>query len=486
MTTAGVPIAQQGTQAHPWNSLQAVFWQTTGYTYPLLTTVPYVTAGTGRTTGPKSGPIQPGDEVVLMSGNYGVVNVGQYLAPIANPYFVTIAAAPGQTPALSGLNITASSKFAFSGLTIEKWGGNGPLVWVTDQGPTMPTSDIVLQNMSLLSTTNTSGWTQAAWRTYGRSGIRLFSNAEDTSCVSMTGSHIYNVKGGAGIFAPNSLFSNNEIDHFGDDGIDLGANNLAITNNYIHDNLNIGDGNHEDAIQGEGGTGGLHNYANILIDSNVIVRQTDPKLKFPVYLQGIDAFDEDWSNLTVTNNAVVTYGCWGIGFQSVHGGLIANNTAVADGFYGPLSGCAPAVNTTPVIELGDKTHEGASSNNVTVMNNLANQVIVAADPGIVAENNVAFAGTNALCFPVNGVQQCYNAVGTYGSANQIVAGGQMAEFVTFNPATFTWDLALLSAAPAVGAGILAGAPANMLSGVRPHVVDVPRPTSTSTTNAGAY
>ena len=159
MTAAGVPVAQQGTQAHPWNSLQAVFWQTTGYAYPLLTSVPYVTAGTGRTTGPKSGPIQPGDEVLLMSGNYGVVNVGQYLAPIANPYFVTIAAAPGQTPALSGLNITASSKFAFSGLIIEKWGGNGPLVWVTDQGPTMPTSDIVFQKMSLLSITNTSGWT---------------------------------------------------------------------------------------------------------------------------------------------------------------------------------------------------------------------------------------------------------------------------------------------------------------------------------------
>jgi hypothetical protein len=67
-----------------------------------------------------------------------------------------------------------------------------------------------------------------------------------------------------------------------------------------------------------------------------------------------------------------------------------------------------------------------------------------------------------------------------------VAGGQAAEFVTFDPATFTWDLALLTAAPAVGAGILAGAPADMLSGVPPHVVDVPRSTTTSTTNAGAY
>jgi hypothetical protein len=49
------------------------------------------------------------------------------------------------------------------------------------------------------------------------------------------------------------LFSNNQIAHFGDDGIDSGASNLAITKNQIHDNLDIGDGNHEDAMQGANG-----------------------------------------------------------------------------------------------------------------------------------------------------------------------------------------------------------------------------------------
>ena len=31
------------------------------------------------------------------------------------------------------------------------------------------------------------------------------------------------------------LVTGNEIDHFGDDGIDYGASNISITKNYIHD-----------------------------------------------------------------------------------------------------------------------------------------------------------------------------------------------------------------------------------------------------------
>ena len=68
----------------------------------------------------------------------------------------------------------------------------------------------------------------------------------------MTGSHISNVKTGAGLFASQLLFSNNQIDHFGDDGIDFAASNIAITHNDLHDNLGI-DGNHEDAMQGVAG-----------------------------------------------------------------------------------------------------------------------------------------------------------------------------------------------------------------------------------------
>ena len=48
-----------------------------------------------------------------------------------------------------------------------------------------------------------------------------------------------NVIFGAVVMANNMLFSGNEIDRFGDDGIDYGASNILITKNYIHDDLDL-------------------------------------------------------------------------------------------------------------------------------------------------------------------------------------------------------------------------------------------------------
>ena len=65
-----------GSQANPWNSLAAVVGTAPGYAYPLLTTAPYQHLNAAKTAyvisaGPLAGPIQPGDEILLMSGNYG-------------------------------------------------------------------------------------------------------------------------------------------------------------------------------------------------------------------------------------------------------------------------------------------------------------------------------------------------------------------------------------------------------------------------------
>ncbi len=472
MTTAGVPIAQQGTQAHPWNSLQAVFWTTTGYTYPLLTTVPYLRAGTSWTTGPKSGPIQPGDEVLLMSGKYGPINVGQWAAGIVNSSFLTIAAAPGQTPVLTNLNVSASEMFAFNGLKVQSLAPGsigGWLVDVNDQGTTYPTSNIVFTNLLVSSQDNVTGWSQAQWVANASSGIRVGPGLF-TSCVTVSGSHLTNVRSGAALFGAGSdVFERNQIDHFGDDGIDLGASNLTIAANYIRDNLNIGDGNHEDAIQGfegqlpAGATAANLTYHNVLIESNKIIRQTDPHLPFPTYLQGIDAFDGNWTNLSVTNNVVITSACWGIAFSSVHGGAIINNTAVSDGLIAQPGNCVPNVS------VGDKTHEGSSSNNVVVRNNLANQISVDnLDSGVEMDHNVAMV-PGELNFYVNNVLQYYTKVGAYSNgvnvANIIVAGGPAAEFVEFDPSSLTYNLEPKAGAAAIGAGTATGAPTVDILGV---------------------
>ncbi len=227
-----------GSQAAPWNSLQGVVGSTKqpGYRHPMLSTVPYdhypqknAQGARFYADGPSSDPtrVQPGDEILLMSGRYGDISIGSYGVATANPAFVTIAAAPGQTPVLSTLGLTASSYFAFSGIKVQSIAEGAPrsigLVKVGDQGSALPTSNVVLTNMLVTSADDTSGWTKPQWLARVRS-VGIYTMGSDhganTTCVSVTNSHISNIIYGASVSANNMLFSGNEIDHFGDDGID--------------------------------------------------------------------------------------------------------------------------------------------------------------------------------------------------------------------------------------------------------------------------
>ena len=478
-----------GSQAHPWNSMKAVagtkisgiFGPDVGYTQPLLSSV---TEGRGGGTG----PIQPGDTIELMSGDYGDVTIGDFNSPVTNSDFVVVEAAPGQTPVFDTLTITRTNKWVFNAIKVQSLlGTNGntqALVTLRDQGPSFPTTDIILENMQISSADSTAGWSKAQWIAQARFGFSAVGSAgngtngePNTSCISLAGSHIQNVRTGAILAANNLMFTNNVVDHFGDDGIDYAANNLAITHNTMHDNLDLADGNHEDAMQGQNGPlpagVGFNAFSNILIDSNLILRQTDPNNPFPTYLQGIDAFDEDWTNMTITNNVVVTSACSGIAFSSIHNSLIANNTVVDDG-AGRAPGCIASVS------VGGATHQGPLSSNTVVRNNLASQVdIDNRNIGVEADHNVGMFSTGpALAWYVNGTVQFFSRPGPYMNGNIIDAGGAKSEFLNFNPSTLTYTVILKSGAPAVGAGTAAGAPTVDILGI-------PR-TGSNYTTAGAY
>jgi hypothetical protein len=464
----------KGSQAAPWNNLQALVQAETGYSFPLLTTAPYRQVPVPgqpavNKTGPQAGPVAPGDEILLMSGNYGDVLITASPA-ISNSNFVTVAAAPGQTPVLTSLFVGETNKWVFNGLKVQSLqpaarSGNA-LVQIKDAGATLPTSDIVLENLTISSQDNAETWSQAQWIADGRNGFSALSTAPgtNTKCVSLTGSHISNVRFGASLAASQLVFSNNQIDHFGDDGIDYAASNLAITKNNIHDNLDIGDGNHEDAMQGQIGIlasgATVNHFQNVLIDSNMVIRQTDPKLTFPSYMQGIDAFDSDWTNVTVTNNVVITSACWGIAFSSIHSSQIVNNTVVADGLIPTAGGCPPAVS------VGDKTHQGSSSSNTVVRNNLASEITVYnLDTGVEADHNVGMLRMGpALSWYVNGVPKYYSKAGPYANGNIIDSGGPTSEFVDFDPSRLTYNVMLKYGAQAICAGT-AGPPTVDILGV---------------------
>jgi hypothetical protein len=463
-----------GKQAQPWNSLSGILsgnwatggWTLPGYTRPLLSTVPYYhITSAGRVVVADSignPPVHPGDAIMLMSGNYGDITIGSYAREVTNPSFVTVQAAPGQTPVLSTLSIVSTNNWVFNGLKVQSLYTSAntlPLIYIHDQGASLPTANIVLENMIVSSQDDAEAWSQAQWIANARSGFYAWSSAPgtNTSCISFTGSHISNVRFGASLAANQLIFSNNQIDHFGDDGIDYAASDIAITHNDIHDNLNLGDGNHEDGMQGVIGfvpAGATVNHLkNILIDSNLVIRQTDPELSFPTGLQGISAFDSDWTNLTVTNNVVITSACAGISFASIHDSLIAHNTVVEDGLVS-TPGCTAAINA------GGASHEGSVSTNSVVQNNLSTQLNVdTRNGGVVAEYNVVMCCVEpAISWYVNGVVQYLGKPGnTYGNHNLIDMGGVKSEFLNFNPATLTYNVMLKSGAPAINAGT-SGAP----------------------------
>ena len=485
-----------GSPTAPWDSLPGVlsFKLPPGYTRPLLSSVPYFHVVDGKRVYVAdqlgSPPVQPGDTIMLMSGNYGDVVIGDYLQQIVNPSFVTVEAAPGQTPVFLTLYIRSTNKWLFDGVKVQSlWGTNNnkrALVTIADQGPAHPTSDIILKNMKISTADATDGWTKEQWVAQGRIGYWEVGTPGDgsngvphTTCVSIMSSHIQNVRLGATIMGNNSTFSHNELDHFGDDGIDYAASNISITHNFIHDNFDVGDGNHEDAMQGQIGPlakGVPYNaFSNILIDSNLVIRQTDPNLAFATYLQGIDAFDEDWTNVTVTNNAIVTSSCWGIIYASLHSSKIINNTAVDDGTDAGTKNPAGRVVCHPSISVGDKSHEGPSSNDVIIRNNIASNLGIY-NPNITMDHNICLAikGKCTLFLYVDGNPKpgVYKP-GDYGDHNIIDRRGSEGTFVTFDPAKFVYDLRLRTYARAIGAGDPAEAPSVDITGAsRKSPVDV--------------
>ena len=152
-----------------------------------------------------------------MSGNYGDIAIGDYLQQVVNPSFVTVEAAPGQAPVFSTLYIRSTNKWVFNGIKVQSLLGTNnnklPLVTVTDQGAALPTSDIILENMQVSSADNTDGWTQpavvlgtrgSAWSAFPP---RVPITAANTTCVSMTGSHISRSYSVRQVMANNSCCS---------------------------------------------------------------------------------------------------------------------------------------------------------------------------------------------------------------------------------------------------------------------------------------
>ena len=157
-----------GSQTAPWNALQGVlsFRFPLGYTRPLLSSVPYFHVVNGKRVyvADQLGnpPVQPGDALMLMSGNYGDIVIGDFNSPTTNSDFVTVEAALGQTPVFTTLLLDRTSKWVFDAIKVQSLmgtdGNTQALVGLADQGPAYPTTDIIFENMQISSADSTTGW----------------------------------------------------------------------------------------------------------------------------------------------------------------------------------------------------------------------------------------------------------------------------------------------------------------------------------------
>lgn len=378
--TDGLMGTADGSATHPFNSFKGVFvggkvTPVPGYAYPLLSTAPYDHYGMGTGLGvhgqrrdddwnpaaPVATRINPGDAIVLESGTYGDLAISYYGVATSNvdasgkTAFVTIEADAGATPMFWTLSISGARGFVLDGITVKSdksYGANvngGHIATINGSSVAGQTKDIIVANSTFESWSSFAD-ANTAWNTEDPNhttyaNLELFMRGEmrwdlmaagddqpgvDSSCIAIENSHIRMTY--SAFFVANTsktLFTHNELDHYGNDAIDMSASNFATTWNFIHDPLNLGDGAHPDGHQSQISASYPGPFNNVLIDHDDVYERLDA---INPYMQ-----NTTWgqigrgSNWTVTNNIGETSNCPGMAFVYLYNSTIANNTMIGNG-----------------------------------------------------------------------------------------------------------------------------------------------------------
>ena len=469
-----------GSASHPWNSLKDMLAN------GLISDKPrdFVDQQAGASKTTRDAPIRPGDVILLENGNYGNIKIQGYygtgknaLVAFDNSDFITLEAAPGATPVLGNLLVTGGAKWIFRGLTIENVSSKvdhtspyGHLVAFLG-----PHHDIIFDHNTVLSSGDINAWSQADWLSNAADGIMDQGQGYNgASCVTITNNKIENI--GNGIQSQRSdkvLIKGNTINNFIHDGMDYASNNMIIQNNLETNHIDAGDSAHvhPDFMQGQpwGCTPAGQNcdtLSNVIIDSNIAIRQTDPNLPFAKIsmvagaIQGIDTFDGQWHNVRVTNNVVITTTYHGIAYYGVHGAVIANNIVLSDG-NNP--------NFIPWITIQNQKNHTVSTD-VIIRNNITSGLNYAAETvGIEVDHNICIAtrGRCNLALVFDGRLGHYSMPGEYGDHNLLDvndASTLFKKFILVDGCVMALDLNLLPKTPAVGSGKAENAPTTDITG----------------------
>ena len=423
-----------GSMARPWKSLNTVLAPASKLlatnTHKTLSGSPLLAVNPGA-------PIKGGDVIMLMSGDYGDVA----LTNVFNSKFITIMAAPGQTPIIQHLKIGGASRWMFQGVTFQseypsgsKQNANTQVNINNGWGDT--TTNIIFDHDTFQAASDSSGWSDADWF----SKPNYFTIGVHATCVSVTNSTFQNVINGIAVNGPQTLIKNNTILKFSNDAIDVVASKVAIVSNTITNPMHNGtSGMHPDAIQvwSDPVNGKMPNpNTDILIDSNKVYAAKSPDGVRGI-LQGITI--GFCKNVTIQNN-VISSNLWNaILANGMWDTRILNNTIASSDPVGHPSR----------IQVSASPYNHSS--NVTIRNNLA-ALILADDTSVTMDHNAA-----SMNFTTSDAGKVvWHPTGISPSAN-VVNSALTSNFRNWNPGTNNFDLRLKpgSALNSMGSATLA-------------------------------
>ncbi len=351
-------MAGDGSEANPWSTLQGVF-ESNLIESQKPKVYPY--NGTLQPRNPGA-PIQPGDTIKLRDGFHGSFFAKGYF----NQETITIEAAEGHTPTLEGFRIRGGMNWAFRGLTVSpELGGSvntGSIIHFESHGWHGPASNISLENSTIYSAKDSSGWSANDWVTQAGTGIKMKG-----SHFVIRNNKIKNVDFGINSSGDDIIASANSIENFSGDGIRAGGDRVTFENNSIRWSYAV-DGNHDDAIQFFRGGGVAHN--DVVLRGNTIVSYHDPAHPLTHGVQGIGSFDGPYVNWLVENNVVITSHHHGISVYGAVDSQILNNTVL---------------DITGEFDLWINVN---GSTNTTVKNNLAASFITGGSTGLSMDHNI--------------------------------------------------------------------------------------------------
>ncbi len=343
-----------GSQASPWTSLQAVI--EAGYVY-----------GTDSYTRVfnESAPVHPGDTLVLLSGYHGSVELNSYV----NEDFINVVVPEGEDAVVGRLKVSESSHWRFKGLTI-----------MADQDDEYPasfhmlrieadSSYITIDNFSIMTTEDVSGWSAADWSASASLGVKIINS----SYIVVRDSDISNVSGGIYVDADLVIVQGNSMKNVSGDGMHGHGDDLYFVNNSLINRYDV-DGSSADGFQSwASGTSGSARQ-RVYLSGNMIISNADSNNPFPGQFTGINCNDGPYAEWVIENNVIISDDTEGIILYGASDSSVVNNTVLST-----------SDNVLATIAIFEGKDESAVSNS-TVRNNITNSIL--ADEGVSIDHNL--------------------------------------------------------------------------------------------------